>query len=529
MKHIPLYILLVLLFSTWLLSGCTSDNPVDGLEGVSSLQIVETEVEKTRQEELGKVITREIDGMSMVYIPGGSFMMGSTAEEIEQAIGLCKDFYSPCNNWYYEREGPQHQVSLDPYWIDQTEITNKQYRLCVEDGSCLKITECKKGEPTFEDTSKAEHPVVCADWEDANSYCQWVGGRLPSEAEWEYAYRGEGGVIYPWGDEFDGNKLNYCDQNCTEDHADQRYDDGYPLTAPAGSFPAGASWAGVMNMSGNVSEWVNDWYGEYSPEGEINPMGSPSGTQKMVKGCSWYFHPAYCRGATRPAVEPSTRFDYLGFRCVVTQEQMTVPQSSGYQVSIKVPPGDPPLIDGSLEPGEWDQSTTVFFADGSELKLIKAEGYLYLGVNAKGEEMVAANVFLQQGNTVKILHTSAALGTAFFDYGEGSWQLIQDFSWSCRNTGDSDSAKEERALFLEQEDWVAANSRMGNPQELEYQILITGETQILAVSLLRSSDPNEKIPWPANLADDVMLPTPGGFPETLNFNLEDWGILEGLR
>ncbi|MCJ7716369.1 MAG: formylglycine-generating enzyme family protein [Anaerolineales bacterium] len=513
MKQNSIFILSVLLSSTWILAGCISA----------------TEVDTISKDSTRKPISRQKDGMSMVYIPGDSFNMGSTAEEIESAIELCKDHYSPCNNWYYEREGPHHPVSLDSFWIDQTEISNNQYRLCVNEGACLEITECKKGDPTFEDPLKGDYPVVCADWDDANTYCQWVGGRLPTEAEWEYAFRGDEGLIFTWGNEFEGNKLNYCDQNCTQDHADQRFDDGYPLSAPVGSFPAGASWAGVMNMSGNVSEWVSDWFGEYSPDKEINPAGPSSGTQKMLKGCSWYYHPTYCRGAARPAVEPSTRFDYLGFRCVMPLDQMTTIGRTGINDPIEVPSGDPPLIDGSLAPGEWDQSTTVFFADGSELKLIKAKGYLYLGVNAIGGEMVGANIFLQQGDTVKIVHTSAALGTAFFEYIEESWQLIQDFSWRCRNTGDSDADKEERVLFLEQEGWLAANSRMGNPNELEYQILITGQTQILAVSILRSSDPNLKIPWPANLEDDCIKPTPGGLPDTLYFSTEEWGVLEGLK
>jgi len=280
---------------------------------------------------LGDSFIRPGDSMTMVFVPGGSFSMGSTGTEIEDAISLCNEFYSPCNRWYYEREAPRHPVNLDDFWIDQTEVINAQYRQCAEAGICAEPLTCKKGEPTFNDPEKTDHPVVCVDWEGAKTYCQWAGGRLPTEAEWEYAFRGEASVTYPWGDEFDGSKLNYCDANCGQPHADNRFDDGYPLTALTGSYPSGASWAGVLDMGGNVSEWVADWFGEYSLEAVSNPAGPESGNEKMLKGCSWFFHPTYCRGALRPSVSPDTRFDYLGFRCATSSpitETVTPEQNS---------------------------------------------------------------------------------------------------------------------------------------------------------------------------------------------------------
>jgi len=206
---------------------------------------------------------------------------------------------------------------LAGFWLDQTEITNAQYRRCVEEGACVEPVTCKKGEPTYADAEKADHPVVCVSWDEAQSYCEWAGGRLPTEAEWEYAFRGERGSIYPWGDSFEGARLNYCDVNCDQPHADDSSNDGHSKTAPTGSYPEGASWCAALNMGGNVSEWVADWLEAYSPEPQNNPQGPATGSEKMMKGCSWFFHPAYCRGATRPSVTPETRFDYLGFRCVV--------------------------------------------------------------------------------------------------------------------------------------------------------------------------------------------------------------------
>jgi formylglycine-generating enzyme required for sulfatase activity len=461
----------------------------------------------------------------MVHVPAGTFQMGSTPVEIGEALALCQQGYPTCNRWYYEREGPQHPVSLDGFWIDQTEISNAQYRLCVEAGICAQPSTCQKGKPSFADLAKADHPVVCVNWEAAQTYCQWVGARLPNEAEWEFTFRGEAGSLYPWGDEFDGSRLNYCDVNCIQSHADDRFDDGYPQTAPVGSYPQGASWAGVLDLGGNVSEWVADWLGDYSPAALLNPLGPSAGNEKILKGCSWFFHPAYCRGAARPSVDPDTSFDYLGFRCANSVDRETGKGAEMVINPIMVPPGKPPAIDGSLSPGEWDQATTETFADGSELLLLQAGGYLYLGIRANMPGMIAGNVFVKHGDQIDILHASAALGTAIYQKGEDSWQQVQDFSWRCRNTGNSESAQSERVEFLQDEGWLAANGRMGTPNELEYQIKIQDQDFRLAVVFTRSTYPYEKVPWPANLDDDCIKPTPGGFPATLAFSPDEWGIL----
>ncbi len=264
---------------------------------------------------LGDTTTRPADGMTMLFVPAGAFDMGSTDAEIKDAIALCREHYSPCNQWYYDREAPLHTVTLDAYWIDQTEITNAQFRRCVQDGACTKPVDCKKGEPTYPILEFSDHPVVCADWSQAQAYCEWAGARMPTEAEWEYASRGSTRSIFPWGDSFQGNRLNYCDQNCDQSHADQRFDDGFARTAPASAFPDGQSWCGALGMGGNVSEWTEDWFGSYSPETSTNPAGPSSGDQKMIKGCSWFYPPAYCRGSLRASAPQTTRFDYLGFRC----------------------------------------------------------------------------------------------------------------------------------------------------------------------------------------------------------------------
>ena len=471
--------------------------------------------------------TRSKDSMTMVYIPGGDFLMGSTKSEIDAAIALCNQHYNICNRWYYEREGPLHPVSLVAYWIDQTEVSNAQYRLCVESGDCAAPIACKKGEPTFDDPEKADHPVVCVDWEEAQTYCQWIGGRLPTEAEWEYAFRGADGSIYPWGDEFSGSRLNYCDANCSQSHADDRFDDGYSLTAPVGSYPSGVSWSGAYNMSGNVSEWVADWFGDYSPDAVSNPLGPESGSEKMLKACSWFSNPAYCRGALRPSVDPGTRFDYLGFRCAMPVEQETQEVENDMSMSsLIVPQGQPTALDGVIAPSECENALVETFADGSELLLMQDGEFLYVGIRAKEPGTIAGNVFVQRGDEVSILHSSAALGTAIYQKDGDSWMQTQNFIWRCRNTGDSEAAQAERAEFFRNEGWLASNGLMGTPNELEYKIRILEQDFRLAVVYLKATPPYEKVPWPVDLDDDCIVPTLSGLPTILEFHPDRWRVLQ---
>jgi hypothetical protein len=196
---------------------------------------------------------------------------------------------------------------------------------------------------------------------------------------------------------------------------------------------------------------------------------------------------------------------------------------------IVVPQGSSPVIDGMLSSGEWDEAQVETFADGSELLLMHADGYLYLGIRANTPGMIAGNVFVHGGDEITILHASAALGTAIYQKGEDSWQQVQDFTWQCRNTGHSEAAQAERDAFLQQEGWVAANSRMGTPEELEYRVEMPEDALRLAVNFIRASHQSEKIPWPADLEDDCVKPTPGGLPGDLYFAPDQWGMFEVLR
>ena len=200
-------------------------------------------------EQLPPVI-RPADGMAMVHIPEGEFVMGldDTA-------------------FFYEK--PAHVVFLDEYWIDRLEVNNAQYRRCVEDGVC--------GEPeawTDVNYNADDQPAIVT-WESARAYCEWAGGRLPTEAEWEKAARGTDGRIWPWGNDWEENRANVGGD-----------EDGFDFTAPVGSFPGDSSPYGLLDVAGNAAEWVADWYDDeyYARSPASNPTGPASGEQRIHRG-----------------------------------------------------------------------------------------------------------------------------------------------------------------------------------------------------------------------------------------------------
>jgi hypothetical protein len=278
-------------------------------------------------------------------------------------------------------------------------------------------------------------------------------------------------------------------------------------------------------MAGNVSEWVADWFGPTSAEADNNPSGPPTGSEKVLKGCSWFFQPAYCRGMTRASVEPETRFDYFGFRCVVPVIEDNPGRTEMALNPIAVPSSHPPAMDGAFSAGEWDGAVTDLFADGSQLFLMHNAEFLYVGIRVNEPRMVAGNVYLWQDEKISVLHSSAALGTAIYQEADPTWQMIQDFSWRCRGTGNSESDQAEREAFLQEDGWLAANGRMGNPNEFEYKIKIPDQDFRLAVVFTRSTYPYEKVPWPGNLEDACIQPTPRGFPEFMDFSPDQWRVL----
>jgi formylglycine-generating enzyme required for sulfatase activity len=255
--------------------------------------------------------TRAADGMVMVAVLGGKFEMGSDDEALDYAMQLCSEYSDSCERRWFEVEQPVHSVMLDDFWIDRTEVSNAQYALCVADGDCRASSYADDT-----DWNGDGYPVVGVSWQDAVDYCAWAGARLPTEAEWEYAARGPDEKTYPWGDAFDGARLNFCDANCIHGFENADYDDGYETTSPVEDLESGASWCGALNMAGNVWEWVSDWYGDYPSAAQTNPTGPETGDDKVLRGGAWLYSSVNARSAFRGSRRPGDRFDVIGFRCV---------------------------------------------------------------------------------------------------------------------------------------------------------------------------------------------------------------------
>ena len=168
--------------------------------------------------------------------------------------------------------------------------------------------------------------MIFVDWFAAQNYCSWRDARLPSEAEWERAAGFDPAIgikhTYPWGDTFDGTALNYCDANCTQEDSDSTYDDDHSDTAPVSSYPEGRSSIGLFDMSGNVMEWVADWYDPdyYEYATDTNPLGPLEGDFKTVRGGSWLSSADQVRVAGRGSYDPTVRRAHLGFRCAMTAQ-----------------------------------------------------------------------------------------------------------------------------------------------------------------------------------------------------------------
>jgi len=229
------------------------------------------------------------DGMPLCYIPAGESWVGSAAWDHE---------FNP-------DETPEHKVYLDAFYIYKTEVTNAMYARCVNAGFCDQPCSAETN-PRFRDLRFANHPVVYVTWQNAMDYCAWMGGRLPTEAEWEKAARGLGKAKYPWQSGYP-----------TEFRVNAN--DSVGDTTPVASYPQGISYYGALDMAGNVREWVYDWYSEdyYAAAPYHNPPGPTSGTAKVLKGGSYYDHYEHTRIAGRLYHPPLSAGINRGFRCVI--------------------------------------------------------------------------------------------------------------------------------------------------------------------------------------------------------------------
>lgn len=227
-----------------------------------------------------------------VRVPAGSFQMGCV----------------PADDACDEHERPRHRVALSrSFDLMATEITVAQYEAFV--------AASDRELPRSPDFEQAEnHPVVYLSWDDAAAFCKWAGGRLPTEAEWEYAARGgKDGLVYWWGEEVSHEWSNYGADECCEGLAEGR--DQWVNTAPVGSFPANGF--GLYDMAGNVWEWVADWFdpGFYSQSPLTDPAGPAGGFGRVARGGSWLNFPQVVRTSLRLVFAPSGHTSNIGGRC----------------------------------------------------------------------------------------------------------------------------------------------------------------------------------------------------------------------
>lgn len=236
-----------------------------------------------RQTGKGSAPTELQERAHMVKLPGGVYEMGAQNAEPD--------------------EFPPHKVEIRSFLLDKAEVTVKEYDACVKARVCRPAALNEEARAVL----TPEHPISGVSWYDALKFCEWVGKRLPTEAEWEYAARAPRFGKYPWDGPFEAKQANIRGDA-----------DGYPRTAPVGSFPAGKSGHGVLDMGGNVTEWTADWYEAtwYQKSPGANPTGPEASTgSRAVRGGSWSDTDYMVRSTVRLGIDPNLSNDSIGFRC----------------------------------------------------------------------------------------------------------------------------------------------------------------------------------------------------------------------
>lgn len=305
---------------------------------VAILSIIWYWVGNSRAQDLAACI-ENVAGMC--DIPAGEFLRGSTPDQLQQFEALCVKYESPCTIDSFEDELPQRRVVLPAYRIDRVEVTNREFQRFADAEGYQTVAEKRGSSKVWNDdirvrdfivttgatwrqpggagtsvVDREDYPVVHIAWADADAYCKWAGKRLPTEAEWERAARGDDGLVFPWGNDWQENAGNYVRNGIA------------PLLASVGKVPRGSSPYGVADMLGNVSEWTSDWYDENyyaTEESAINPLGPIASTStintRVRRGGGRSTRAGFLHAAWRITypVEVDTTSDTLGFRCAATQ------------------------------------------------------------------------------------------------------------------------------------------------------------------------------------------------------------------
>ncbi|MGD8814625.1 MAG: formylglycine-generating enzyme family protein [Anaerolineales bacterium] len=294
-----------------LLIGCgntASDSASDTVTASPSLNLAEDSQSLgsgVNQNDEWTPQTEIINGVEMALVPAGCFSLGSTDQQVDDARRYCEAVRGEgrCQHSWYQNEQPVIEHCFqEPFWMDVYEVTNAQYGSSgTWDGDNL--------------------PREQVNWAEAVTHCESRGARLPTEVEWEYAARGPDGLVFPWGNEFERSFLNSCDRDCIFNLIGIRVDDGFAYTASVGSYPEGASWVGVMDMSGNLWEWTSSIYESYAnaPSDSWDSPGDSESIRIVLRGGSWM----HCgvdllRSAARYPVNPEYVDRVLGFRCVTS-------------------------------------------------------------------------------------------------------------------------------------------------------------------------------------------------------------------
>lgn len=370
------FVLIIFLIVLFVFSGFNAENPKSGMVRLSGLVgflvisfimlaqfgmkgIANRYGHTTKPISSESTYPESIDhaNSNMILVPYGTFTMGGNPLDV---LSYCEEQLSDvaCERSLIKGVFPAHPITLNSFYIDQTEVTNQAFATFLSDQGNLPYRYsmhiktpdmltwndppdfywyddegasshiARLGEKWIADYAYANHPVTQVNWFGADAYCRWRGARLPTEAEWEKAARGSDERLYPWGNVFDDKKINFCDSSCEIDLGERHYTDGFAQTSPAGNFPQGASPYGVLDMAGNVWEWSADIYDVlyYTVSPTFNPAGPLHGYYRVIRGGSFTNSASYNMIVARRVEVPNVNHRTIGFRCALDASEPRLTQ-----------------------------------------------------------------------------------------------------------------------------------------------------------------------------------------------------------